>query len=234
MQPGNWLKTMQIAVFGPRCALCHAPASTERDLCGDCTRDLPYPGRSCRHCALALPRDARVDRCPACVRRPVFDAGVAAFDYREPMRWLIARLKYSARLELARTLGDLLADRVTATGIAMPDALVPVPLHPAGYRRRGFNQAELLARRVARRLERPLAADAIVRIRDTARQSELAASARVANVRGAFVCPRPLTHAHVAIVDDVVTTTRTAAAVAGCLRAAGVARVDLYCVARAQ
>ena len=79
----------------------------------------------------------------------------------------------------------------------------------------------------------PIAAQGIERRLATERQSTLAASARRANVRNAFVCRRDLHGAHVAIVDDVVTTGHTVRALAACLRRAGAQRVDLYAVARA-
>lgn len=171
--------------------------------------------------------------CPTCQRQPRFDTALAAFAYREPLRWLIGGLKFRGQLGHARLLGDLLAHRIRTTEPVLPQALVPVPLHPSGFRRRGFNQAERIASHVSRRLDIPVQDTLVSRIRNTPRQSTLSATARAANVRGAFACGRSVPYAHVAVVDDVCTTTRTAAAVAHALRRAGVTRVDLYCVARA-
>ncbi|WP_202962191.1 ComF family protein [Salinisphaera shabanensis] len=133
----------------------------------------------------------------------------------------------------ARLLGDLLAERIAAGDIATPDCLVPVPLHPINLRQRGFNQAERLARRIARQLDVSIAMRGIERRRATQRQSMLAASERRANIRDAFACDVDLAGAHIAIVDDVVTTGHTVRALAACLRSAGARRVDLYAVARA-
>jgi ComF family protein len=227
----GWLKNAQRVLLGPRCVLCSGPAPLERALCAGCLADLPWLDHACRHCALALPPNTSVTICPGCQRRPRFDAAIAAFAYREPLRWLIGGLKFQARLAHARLLGDLLASRVERA--PRPQALVPVPLYRAGFRRRGFNQAERIARRVSQALDLPLAGALVTRTRDTAPQSTLAASARAANVRGAFACASVLPYRHVAIVDDVVTTTGTAAAVAVALKRAGAQRVDLYCVARA-
>lgn len=230
----EWLKNTQLALLGPRCLLCRAPATLECDLCAPCTHELPWSHHACRYCALTLSEAHDGDLCRTCARTPRFDAAITGFTYDDPIRWLITRLKFDGRLSHARLLGDLLARRIADREPTLPDLLVPVPLHRAGYRRRGFNQAERIARRLSRTLGTPLAtADLIERARDTARQSTLAAHRRAANVRGAFVCPRPLHAEHVAIVDDVVTTGQTATAVADCLRRAGATRVDLYCVARA-
>jgi len=229
----QWLKDTQVAVLGPRCLLCRAPATLERELCGPCTQELPWLTHACRCCALALNASNTGDLCRVCARRPRFDAAVAAFGYQEPVRWFITRLKFNGQLAHARLLGDLLGARIASSATPRPDLLVPVPLHRAGYRRRGFNQAGEIARRLSATLGCPVNARALERQRDTARQSTLPAHRRAANVRNAFVCPQPVTARHVAIVDDVVTTGQTAVAVADCLRRAGVQRVDLYCVSRA-
>ena len=87
--------------------------------------------------------------CSDCRRRARFDRAVAVVHYAPPIDWLVTRLKFQGRLNHARLLGDLLATRVHAADLDLPDVLVPVPLHPAGYRRRGFNQAERIAARLA-------------------------------------------------------------------------------------
>lgn len=229
----NWLKQAQTIALGPGCLLCAAPAPLARELCADCLHDLPWLGAACRHCALALPDAAANGVCPACRRRADFDHAIGALHYAPPIDWLITRLKFHARLNHARLLGDLLAERVGAEPDARPDALIPVPLHPAGYRRRGFNQAERISARIARHSGLTVERDILRRRRDTRRQSELQATERAANVRDAFVTTRSLAGWHVAVVDDVVTTGHTAASAARALRAAGCRRIDLYCVARA-
>ena len=229
----RWLHNIQITALGPRCLLCAAPAPLARELCAACRHDLPWLGTCCLYCALALPATAASDVCPACRRRAHFDSAIGALHYAAPVDWLITRLKFQGRLNHARLLGDLLAARLDAQPFERPDALVPIPLHPAGYRRRGFNQAERIAARLTRPCGAPLRRDVLQRRRDTRRQSELPATRRAANVRDAFVATRALADWHVAIIDDVVTTGHTAAAAARALRAAGCSRVDLYCVARA-
>ncbi len=146
---------------------------------------------------------------------------------------MIGGLKYHQHLAHARVLGNLLAEQMAAHVAEPPDLLAPVPLHPAAFRRRGFNQAERIAARLAQRLHWPLDRNAFARLRDTPHQSTLDAAQRAANVRDAFVARRDLTGRHVAIVDDVMTTTRTASALARAARTAGASTVHVYCVARA-
>ncbi|WP_423823181.1 ComF family protein [Salinisphaera sp. SPP-AMP-43] len=227
----NWIKTAQNAVLAPCCPICAATIDAEAGLCAGCAGELPWLEIQCQHCALPLTAEAKTRVCADCARRPRFDRALAACRYRDPVAWLIGGLKYRHQLAYARVLGDLLATRLSAE--AMPDLLAPVPLHPAGFRRRGFNQAERIAAHVHRRLGWPLDSDTFTRIRDTARQSTLNADARAANMRGAFIAQRALHGRRVALIDDVMTTTRTAAALARSARQAGAREVVVYCVARA-
>lgn len=229
----EWLKNAQFAFLAPRCVLCQAPASLANTLCEPCHAELPYITSACDYCALPLPVDAQARCCPDCRNKPHFDAAIAACRYIQPMPWLITQLKFSERLHHAPILGNLLAAAVERSGLDIAERLIPVPLHNRAYRRRGFNQAERIASRLGQRLDRPVATGVATRQRDTRAQSGLNAAQRAANVRGAFAVNGSLEGQHVAIVDDVVTTTRTATALAARLRAAGAERVDLYCVARA-
>jgi ComF family protein len=158
-------------------------------------------------------------------------ATVAPLLYAAPVdRWQ-PRFKFHQDLAAGRLLAGLLAE--ACAGSPRPQVVVPVPLHHARLRARGYDQALELARTVARTLRLPLGASLLVRRRATAPQSELDAAARRANLRGAFgVRPRSALPAHVALVDDVMTTGATLHAAATALREAGVARVDAWVCAR--
>jgi ComF family protein len=114
----------------------------------------------------------------------------------------------------------------------LPDLLLPMPLHPARLRERGFNQAAEIARPLARRLGCPVALTTLVRDVDTAPQVGLPWHARAANVRGAFRCEEDLRGLRVAVVDDVLTTGATLHEVARCLKGRGAGWVENWVVAR--
>lgn len=114
---------------------------------------------------------------------------------------------------------------------APPDALVPMPLHPSRRRQRGFNQAVLLARGAARPLGLPVRDRDVRRVRDTGSLTDLPAASRRRALKGAFVVAKALP-AHVAIVDDVMTTGASAESLTRVLKAAGVERVDVWTLAR--
>ncbi|HSS66808.1 MAG TPA: ComF family protein [Gammaproteobacteria bacterium] len=156
--------------------------------------------------------------------------------YVEPVATLIHALKFRRRLAVASVLGGLLAAHLESPALEPPQYIVPVPLHPKRQRERGFNQSMEIARPLSARLDVPIAPRLARRTRPTAAQSSLEGrDSRRRNVRGAFcaeIRPTEAVH-HVAMVDDVVTTGATVMALARALKRAGVARIDLWCVARA-
>ncbi|GLK60164.1 MULTISPECIES: ComF family protein [Azotobacter] len=226
----NWIKNNQ------SCLLCDEPAETGLPLCASCEAELPWLGAHCAICALPLPAADLV--CGACQKRPpAFDRVEAPWRYAFPVDTLIARFKHQARWPLGRLLGELLARHLQhayAEGLPRPDGLLPVPLAQGRLRRRGFNQAHMLARWLGRPLELSVEEHLLLRLHDTPAQQELDAIARRRNLRGAFALADPAAVAgrHLALVDDVLTTGATVEALARLLRAAGAARVDVYCLAR--
>jgi ComF family protein len=145
---------------------------------------------------------------------------------------LIWALKYHRRLEMARILGEQLAQGL-ASAPREVDLVVPVPLHRARLHERGYNQSLELARPIARYLGLRLDFNCLQRIRATAPQAGLAPAERRRNVRGAFAATPAVKKLKVAVVDDVMTTGHTANAVAQCLRKAGAREVHVWVVARA-
>lgn len=147
---------------------------------------------------------------------------------------MIHSLKFRQRHAQARLLGRLLAERILEENAPLPNILIPIPLHPSRYKQRGFNQALEIARSVARSTGTRLESRLCQRARETDAQASLSARTRHDNIRNAFTirsnwtaCP------HVAILDDVMTTGATTAEMARTLRAAGVARIDVWSCARA-
>ncbi len=219
------------------CALCGLGADhPAAPLCIDCLLELPWLRARCATCALPLPVAGQT--CGACLRRPpAFERVEAPWRYGFPIDSLITGFKHRARWPHGRLLADLLAEHLRqgfAQGLHRPDCLLPVPLARARLRRRGFNQAGLLADWLAGDLDLPVRHDWLRRERDTPAQQGLDADARRRNLRQAFALePRAdLTDRHVAVVDDVLTTGATAEALARLLRRAGARRVDVYCLAR--
>jgi ComF family protein len=158
---------------------------------------------------------------------------VAAFAYEGPLRKALQRVKYVGAARAAEALADasLPAMRMLLA-ITGPAALVPVPLHPARERERGFNQAALIGEALSRGASLPLRR-LLARDRATTKQHRLDRAARLENLAGAFRVADGLKAPPVAIVvDDILTTSATMEACAAVLRAAGCERTYGFAVAR--
>ena len=225
------VRRLQFAVFPPRCLLCGARGDADRDLCSGCAADLPRNRVCCARCALPLKTAAAL--CGECIKRePPFTTTFAPFEYAHPLDLLLVRLKFARNLAAGRVLARLALEAFAENKVPTPQAIVPVPLHRDRLRERGYNQALELARPISGALGVPVR-EILVRQRATAAQSDLDAAARRRNVRGAFDVAIDELPAHVALVDDVMTTGTTIRECARVLRLAGVERVDVWVLARA-
>ena len=220
--PLRWL-------FPLRCLACGEAGVHRRDLCAACHAALPWQGPACPRCALPVPGGGP---CASCLAAPPpLDRVHAVFDYAFPADRLLPRLKFHGDFAAGRVLAQAMA--VHCSGLPRPGAIVPIPLHRARLRERGYDQALELATPLARALRLPLLANALLRRKTTTAQSRLDAAARQRNLRDAFVvADRTDVPAHVVLVDDVMTTGATLHAAARALHAAGVSRVDAWVCAR--
>jgi len=208
------------------CELCGTPAGAA-GICAPCRAELPWIGPACPFCA--RPR-VTPGPCAGCRGAPVpWRRAIAPLAWRFPVDALIGRFKYGGALHYGALLGRLLGDHCQAQ---RPDAIVPVPLHRARLLERGFNQAQELARPVAAALGVPLLSRACRRTRATAPQAGLAADRRYQNLAGAFTAGPAVRALHIAMIDDVLTTGSTAAALGQALLEAGAASVEAWAVAR--
>ena len=224
-------------VLPPRCAGCSRALTARGALCAACDRALARIDRSaCPGCQDAASPGPGA-RCDACVvASGPLDACCAAVWFEGAAASYVRRFKYAAAglagfdpgaEAVALALVREAAARVPGPA---PDAMVPVPLHAARVRARGFSPSAVLVRSLAR----PLGADplrALLRVRDTPSQTGLDRPGRRRNVAGAFAPARAVPRT-VWLVDDVVTTGATLGEAARVLREAGAERVVAICVAR--
>jgi ComF family protein len=246
----NVLLTQVRRVFSVGCLLCGGSTGgdeaslrgSKADLCSACHDDLPKNFPCCDRCAEPLTASSSALVCGRCLqKRPRFDTATCAFRYEYPVDHLVRALKFHGRMAYGRVLGELLAHdlqsrRASASRseapLSWPEMIVPVPLAERRFRERGFNQAIEIGNALEHSLGVPLRADVAIRTRDTLEQAGLDSKARRRNLRRAFELTRKFKAKHVAIVDDVVTTGSTANELARVLKRAGVARVEVWAVAR--
>jgi ComF family protein len=178
-------------------------------------------------CKCGEPAPAIEGMCGLCMKgERTFDFARSALLFTPALREIIHHLKYSDRVSLAGPLGDILKDclqREAFTG----NLIIPVPLHSSRERQRGYNQAEL----IAKRLGRPMTTRMLRRRKNTPSQTGLTRAERKRNLAAAFEVRRPVTGT-VIVVDDVYTTGSTMNEVARTLKRAGAQRVEVLTVAR--
>ncbi len=237
------LDALASLIFPAPCRICGAVLATASriPICQPCLESLrPFSGPACQKCGrpFVSPRAAEVARplCQLC-RRGVytFDLARSYGRYENAMVSAITLLKYHA----VRPLGGWFAARLAELIAREPksfvaDLVVPVPLHPARLRERGYNQAELIARPLARELRLPMNSALLVRTKPRPDKLKLTRKERWRTVRGAYIL-RPgsqVDKRRVLLVDDVFTTGATLDACARALRQAGASSVIGITVAR--
>ena len=195
------------------CMGCGTRAGFERDwLCEDCRQALAN-----RWVGAAPPPEGGL-----------IDGAAYAYLYGGPAGGLVRNLKYRGVSRLAEPMGRQMLRAFDGLQPAQIDCVVPVPMHIRRTRKRGVNQALLLAREMAGGLGLPLA-EALVRTRNTRQQARLDAAERLHNLDGAFAVACDVKGKRVLLVDDVCTTGATANACAEALLAGGASTVLLVC-----
>lgn len=232
----RWMIEADRFILPPLCPFCRTPLKRrERALCGPCREDLPWNTPCCPRCALPLgTADGGERECAACqARPPAFRRVLAPFRFEFPVDAGIRAIKFNRRLEFVPVFAHAMAMAMARSYSPeeQPGLLVPVPLHYLRHGLRGFNQADLLASRIARIRDIPVCRK-VARIRSTRPQTGLDTRARRDNLDGAFRAGTFVRGRHVLIVDDVMTTGATVKELGGCLERAGAASVSVIVAAR--
>ena len=230
-------------LFPSRCILCRqtvrvAAINPNIEVCLDCYQALPHNANCCMKCALPLPVDIGSQAlCGRCIKKsPSYDYSCSVFRYEDDVINLIHQLKFDEKISYARSIGEILLasfNSVLLEKQGVPDCIIPVPLHDKRLRKRGYNQSIEIARVMAKKLEIPIAHDAVVKKHGTLAQSGLNANERQKNIKNVFSVINVETYRHVLIIDDVVTTGSTVNEVAKVLKKNGINRVGVLSIARA-
>lgn len=233
------LRAVASLFYPALCVVCHAAVTRGDYICRDCLDKAPrIMSPFCAKCS--EPFSGAIEReftCGNCAHRALaFDAAVSAYRSRGVVRFVILQLKYNRQLHLRHPIADWLHEAMNDARVSERrfDLIIPVPLHPARFRERGFNQAEVLAKILAQKISVPLGR-ALDRIRYTTTQTAFARTDRMENLRGAFRLRKNIDvrGLQVLLVDDILTTGSTLSECALVLRQAGAQSAYAVTAARA-
>lgn len=223
-------------LFPPACPLCSTtlPHGDHQLFCSACQNDLtPLPPAHCPLCAMPFSgHDNSSHFCGRCIKkRPVYTKVFAVGIYEKSLRHAVHQFKFGQRVGLDRSLAQLL-DGCIERNLKI-DLVVPVPLSQKKLQRRGYNQSLLLARELARIRALPVAENLLHKIRETKEQHGLSARERETNLQDAFALSTPLCGETVVLIDDVMTTGKTAETCAQVLIREGAGTVYVAVIGRA-
>lgn len=228
-------ETARIVLHAP-CVVCGGDLpwrDRKASCCGDCWSALPrITGAKCRSCAMPWSAsESTTFRCIGCLDDPLPVEWTEAWGhYRGSLERVLHAFKFERHDFLDASLAELIADTLRDREF---DAIIAVPMHASKVRSRGYNQAELLARALAKRTGIANESRLLTKSVERRAQSKLARSDRAANVRGAFIASPRTEGKRVLLIDDICTTGETLRACAAAVQKAGAARVAAAVVAKA-
>lgn len=255
MEWTEWIRNVSNAALdliyppGLYCISCGKITDNSRTygLCNDCMAAAGWnTGRHCAKCGKPLSDNNTGPMCFACrdagtgSRPRAFDKGYACASYGSVEQSVIFSFKYGSRSDIGDILGEILWDRMLSEYepdelAGMYDIVIPVPIHIEKKKKRGFNQAELMAESFAKRAGLRCDPGIVVRSRATKPMKGLGPEERIANISGAFeIRERKLSllpGSRILLVDDIFTTGSTIDEIASLLKQAGASRVDFLAYA---
>lgn len=213
-------------VFPPFCAICRRTLREgEKIVCEDCFGSVsPIAPPFCQTCGSPLKR-SQSRYCSRCRREESsITRGRGLGVYGGVILELVQLLKYKRKPSIAHRMGLMMGSLALSDPLIRGgDVLIPVPLHAARLRARGYNQADLLARSASRRMGLPISSNSLIRGRATKTQTLLNEEQRRENVRDAFLVVRreDVENRKIILVDDVLTSGATLKSAASALLEAG-------------
>ncbi len=233
------MRSLLDILYPYRCLLCDASGGLLDGIaiCQHCAVDIVENHLPCMHCGVPLKGVTEQSICGQCLSKPPsYQRLWSPFIYSQPLEWMIQQLKFNDKLAFGPVLSMLMMQKLFCwhDDTGWPEVIIPMPLHSARLRQRGFNQSELLIRPVAEALNIKIDSTCCQRVRNTQHQTGKNARQRKQNIKGAFRFQNKQAYRHVVIFDDVVTTTSSVSELTKTLLSGQVERVDVWCLARAE
>ena len=214
------------------CLLCASHDGADIGICAPCLQSLPWHTQPhCPQCGLSTPGVNSL--CGRCLSEPpAFDATHSLFSYDYPVDTMLQHYKYQHRLHLAHSFAQLLLAKIRQQAPKHIDLIIPMPMHAARLKQRGFNQALEISRLLSSELQINLDSNICQRHKLTPPQASLPLKQRMSNIRGVFSCTHNISGLRIAIVDDVMTTGASLNELAKTLKKSGAAHVECWTIAR--
>lgn len=204
-------------------------------LCDHCVRAFHWANKkTCVKCGKIMDDDSRRLQCKDCREfSHLFERGFTCVQYGLYERSVMLSFKYGDKGYIGEKLGEILYDRIVPemeSGLSF-DYIIPVPMHKSKVRKRGYNQAELMARPLAKKTGLPLLKETLVRVRASKPMSKLSTYDRMENVKNIFTLKpdkvKLIRNKTVLLIDDIYTTGSTADECSRVLMEAGAEKVYL-------
>ena len=220
-----WKQLLNL-LYPHTCPFCRK--ITKETVCRECTRKLPVlRDPRCMRCGKPVQKE-KDEYCHDCAHtNHYYDRGLSLWLHQGPVKESVYQFKYHNRRELGKFYASELILRYRDIIEKWnPDAFIPIPLHTKRRRRRGYNQAEILAAELGNQLGIPVDTKSLKRKYNTAPQKSMSHSERKKNLRHAFSLDGKYAPARtVILVDDIYTTGNTIDAAACLLKKTGVQKV---------
>ena len=222
------MKDLVRIIYPGRCSICDDIVEDTGGICSSCRKYISYVSEPlCKKCGKEID-DAEEEYCTDCVRiKKSFVRGFPVFNYISPVKESLSRLKYEMRQEYACFYGKEIAERFCKEfKDAAIDVLVPVPVSKKRFKKRGYNQAELIAAELGKCIGVQVNSRMLQRSIDTLPQKKLGNEERMRNLMKAFsVNPSVKVPGRILLVDDIYTTGSTIEACSRALIRAGAEEV---------
>lgn len=197
------------------CILCNSPIDRDEEysICGDCKEKLELIyGRTCAKCGKPLDDLYSIDRCHDCINNSqFFNRAVSCLEYDDLAKKIIYDLKYHKKRYISYHISEIMYDRLKIEGVDSFDMIIPVPLHAAKERERGFNQTYLIGKYLSKMTEKEVNNKTLVRVKNTITQNKLSREERRKNLKNAFevINKENIDEKSILLIDDIFTTGST-------------------------
>lgn len=198
--------------FPDTCIVCGEPVETTEYACNSCKKRIPYitTDFKCRKC-LGFLHTSKNGVCGTCIaENPLYTRLISCVKYEGQVRNTIRAYKFWNRPDYHLGFSKLACEILETSDVCF-DAIIPIPLSKKSFKARGYNQSELISKRISMYFDVPIFDDLLIKIRETKRQSELKLEYRKKNIKGAFDVfnPKRIEGLHILLVDDIFTSGNT-------------------------